>query len=144
MNVAAFKVSNSACCNMDATAPIPFPDIIYRSVRIHTGVGHRRCALDIESCTMIVHDVAMDIAADKVNHAVDINIDATGLQAARARSIGALEDFFKMQAHISSHAVVAVVRISSHAVVLVVAVLIDIAAFKVSHCVGCDKNAAAL
>ena len=43
--------------------------------------------------------VVMDIAAFKVSHSVGIDIDATALQAARARSssIGALEDGSKSE-----------------------------------------------
>ena len=64
----------------------------------------------------------MDIAAFKVSHSVDI--DATALRAARARStsIGAMDESsgkFKMQAHITTSVVA-----------------MDIAAFKVSHSVG--------
>ena len=76
----------------------------------------------------------MDIAAFKVCHSVGIEIDATALRAARARSssVEAMEHYtwvkgkFKMQAHPCC------------------SIVMDIAAFKVSHSVGCDFNATAL
>ena len=53
----------------------------------------------------IISGVVMDVAAFKVSHSTDVNIDATALRIARARlsSIGAMDessgkDKFKMQA----------------------------------------------
>ena len=74
----------------------------------------------------------MDIAAFKVGHSVRSDQDATALQAARAGSQASqgrwmkVQGKFKMQADIIS------------------GVAMDIAAFKVSHSVGCDIDATAL
>jgi hypothetical protein len=110
-----------------------------------------------------ISSVVVDIAAFKVSHSIGPDIDTTTLRAARARSSsihrgnGTLHAWvrfgakltlpchdtpptvsiplgrwmkvhgeFKMQAHITS------------------SVVVDIAAFKVCHSVGIDKNATAL
>ena len=77
--------------------------------------------------------VVMDIAAFKVSYSIGADIDTTTLRAKKwsaSRSIGAMDESSgkgsKMQAHISS------------------GVVMDIAAFKVCHPVGGDKDATAL
>ena len=53
----------------------------------------------------IISGVVMDIAAFKVSHSIGIDIDATALRAARARSasIGAMEEILQKVQNANTH-----------------------------------------
>ena len=93
MDITAFNISHSVGIDIDATA--------LRVARARSGSigamdessGNSRCKQNRRS------GVVMDITAFKVSHPVGVDIDATPLRAARARSssIGALEDGSKSE-----------------------------------------------
>jgi hypothetical protein len=104
----------------------------------------------------IISSVVVDIAAFKVCHSVGIDRDATALRAARARSSyihrGNRGNVWEGSKCKHSHPVTSTCtatgqfkgqfkRASTH---VACGVVMDIAAFKVSHSVGTDEDATAL
>jgi hypothetical protein len=114
MDIAAFKVSHCVGSDIDATTIIIRTPIrpIFRSVRIHVGVGQRCVARDEKAPATPIRrrsGVVMDIAAFKVSHCVGSDIDATTIRPI--------------------------------IVIIDGAVVMDVAAFKVSHSLDIDAAA---